>query len=30
MTMRALIENLRYPEEDFEAGLPSMDNLPSE
>ncbi|MDJ0838997.1 MAG: Uma2 family endonuclease [Acidobacteriota bacterium] len=30
MTMEALLENLRYFEDDFEAGLPTMDDLPSE
>ncbi|MDJ0838580.1 MAG: Uma2 family endonuclease [Acidobacteriota bacterium] len=30
MTMEALMEHLKYPEEDFEAGLPTMDDLPSE
>ncbi len=28
--MEALMENLRYPEDEFEAGLPTMDDLPSE
>ncbi|MDJ0836291.1 MAG: Uma2 family endonuclease [Acidobacteriota bacterium] len=30
MTLEALMENLKYPEDDFEAGLPTMDDLPSE
>ena len=30
MTMEALMENLRYPKDDFEADLPTMDDLPSE